>query len=139
MIGNYQPFSFFTSHLSLYFLGNIFYLVCESVLFKIIFEISMWSFFTRKIIRNMLLKATFEIPLFQVKEDCDKGRLWTDYYKYGLSISCMLSRWGLQKRLYDEVIFVAGFLNSFFNLLFSNNVLKSSGNIFSLLQSWLKL
>lgn len=49
-------------------------LVCESMLFKITFEIPIWGFCTRKIIRNIeyFEKTTFKIPLFVIKDPCEQ-------------------------------------------------------------------
>ena len=52
MTGNQQSFFRFTSHLSVYLLVNLSYIVWKSTSFKITFEISILLFYTGKIIRN---------------------------------------------------------------------------------------
>lgn len=72
MTGNYQPFFFFTSHLSAYLLVNISYLICEWKLFKITSGIPLckktfasWKNYKAHCI---FCKLTSQIPLFSIKE-----------------------------------------------------------------------
>ena len=64
----------------------------KSTLFKITFEISfMLLLHWKKLYKTLhiLLKTTFEIPLFFIKEVREQTGVF-DYYKYGLHISCMI-------------------------------------------------
>ena len=52
---------------------------------KLAFEVSVWCFYRRKIIRNVvaiLLEKAFEICLFLIKEVCEQTTSF-NYYKYG--------------------------------------------------------
>ena len=68
---------------------NVFYIACKSVLFKIIFETSIWSLYLQwKSYKKhwILLKTTSEITPFPIEEVCEKIAAF-EYYKYGLSVS----------------------------------------------------
>ena len=98
----------------------------KSTLFKITFEISfMLLLHWKKLYKTLhiLLKTTFEIPLFFIKEVHEQTGVF-DYYKYGLHISCMINRWSLQIKLYVVVIFLACSFILFLNLSFSKYGLK---------------
>ena len=79
--GNYRPFFSFNNHLFVCLPVNISYIVCESSLIKITFEISKWSFYTEKNYKKhcILLKTNFEIPLFLRKEFREQT-IWLSIY-----------------------------------------------------------
>ena len=60
---------------------------------KLAFEVSIWCFYRRKIIRNVvaiLLEKAFEICLFLIKEVCEQTTSF-NYYKYGSFVASSLS------------------------------------------------
>ena len=67
----------------------------------------------------ILLKATFEIPLFPIKDVLEQSPVF-NYYKHGLRISAD----DAFNKSYAVVTFFTSSLISFFNVLFSKYVLK---------------
>ena len=121
MTGNYWPVFSFTCYLSVYLLVNISSIVCKSTLFNITFKISIWCFYTEKIMSNIMyfLKKLLKYLLFLIKKVHEQTAAF-DYYKYGLPFSYMVQRWHLQKKWYAVVIFVASCLVWFFYCCFQN-------------------
>ena len=123
MTGIYQSIFCFNSYLSAYLPVNISYLVCESTLFKITFEISMtflhWKNYKKRFI---LSKTTFQIHLC-CKESSWKELLLTN--KNMVYVFPTLSTdEAFKKMLYSVITLVAGFLLSFLNLLFLKYMLQ---------------
>ena len=81
---------------------------------------------------STFLKTTYKIPLFIIKEN----RKWTaafDYYEYGVNISHIIKKWGLQNKSHAVFTFVASSLASFFNLLFFSNIFCTKSRFSSII------